>query len=1049
MVRCSACGRAAEQDAQVCSACGALLGGSAVPRRQARKLATVVFSDVTGFTALGERLDPESVQHVMTRYFAAMRPAVERHGGTVERYLGDAIMAVFGVPRVHEDDALRAARAACEMRASLGVLNQELDARWEVRLATHTGINTGEVVCGTSAEGQPMTYGDAVNVAQRIESEAAPEEILVGPTTARLLRGKARLSPVAPLMLKGKSSLVEAWRLESLDPAARDGSGHAAARPLAGRRAELRALLQAFRATVSSKQPRLVTLVGSAGIGKSRLYEVLLEETAEDAAAVMGRCLPYGEGITYWPLAEIVRALAGSPTEAAIAEVAGGGGEGARIAALVARITGFAPGGAALEEAHWAVRRVLERCAAERPLIVAVDDLQWAEPTLLDLLEHVVTFATGVPLLLVGLARPELLARRPAWDRVGGRSAIVHLGPLPEADAEALLLRLTAGAPDDRDGALLRTAEGNPFFIEQLVAMRAESGDAPTAPPPTIQAVLAARIDALPPPERAVVDAAAVEGRNFHRDAVADLLRPSQRADLDGSLAVLVQRELVRPSPPELPGEVGYRFAHMLVRDVAYGLLAKGTRTELHERHAKWLEDRAGGAPPEVVGYHLEQAHRCHAELHPGAGAERRGLGTRAARRLGAAGRAAVEHGDLPAAVGLLERASALLAEDDPMRLAFQPELGMALVHLGRLEQADDVLTAAAARAAACGDTLAEAHATTARFFALCQLDSAAAASDLDRRFDHLEWIFTDRADELGLARLWRAEALVHWLAGRSARAKEAWTRGIRHARRAGDEHGAHDGLCWLASAACAGPTPVPSAISRCETILERLSDDRGSRALVMRPLASLHAMAGRFDRARKLFAEATAILDDLGAGLTSAACDEEAFVALLSGDPVLAESILRAGYARLDAMGEHALLATTAAMLARALEQQGRLREAWSMAGAAQTAAAADDMSVEIVCKAVRAQILAARGAIEQARTLSAEAVASAARTDWLTDHADALMAQADVLDAAGSADDAMTAIRSAWELYERKGNVVSAARAETALATAAAAETKDNRRE
>src|SRR5436190_4662079 len=569
MVRCSACGRAAEENAQVCSDCGALLPGSTAPRRQARKLVTVVFSDVTGFTAMGERLDPESVTYVIARYFAAMRPAVERHGGTIERYLGDAIMAVFGVPLVHEDDALRAARAACEMRASLSGLNQELAARWDVRLTTHTGINTGEVMVGTSAEGQPMTYGDAVNVAQRIEAAAAPEEILVGPTTARLLLAKARLSPLAPLTLKGKTLPVEAWRLESVEPSAGDRSGRGPARPLAGRRAELHAVLQAFRATVSSAQPGLVTLVGSAGIGKSRLYEALLEETAEDAVAVMGRCLPYGEGITYWPLAEIVRALAGSPTEAAIAELAGGGEEGARIGALVARITGFAPGSAALDEAHWAARRVLERFAAKRPLIVTIDDLQWAEPSLLDFLEHVVTFASDVPLFIVGLARPEFLARRPAWDRIG---AIVRLGPLPDADAETLLLLLTAGAADDRDRALLRTAEGNPFFLEQLVAMRAEFGDASTAPPPTIQAVLAARIDALPLAERAVIDAAAVEGRNFHRDAVADLLAASQRGDLDRSLAALVGRELVRPSPPELPGEVGYRFAHTLVRDVAYGL---------------------------------------------------------------------------------------------------------------------------------------------------------------------------------------------------------------------------------------------------------------------------------------------------------------------------------------------------------------------------------------------------------------------------------------------------------------------------------------------
>jgi class 3 adenylate cyclase/tetratricopeptide (TPR) repeat protein len=1035
MATCPRCGRAAAEGASFCSACGTRLPGDVPRATRARKTVTVLFADVSGFTSLSERLDPESLQQLMTRYFEAMRRIIGRHGGKVEKLIGDAIMAVFGVPVVHEDDALRAARAALEMNDALDELNEDLAERWDVRLQTHTGVNTGVVIVGAGGHGDDFTYGDTVNVAQRLEDAAAPGEILVGSVTARLLDGVAELSSIPPLRLKGKAEPVRAWRLAAVDPDAHRANGSLSA--LVGRRAECAMLRGAFDEVVRERQPRLVTILGPAGIGKSRLARALIDAIGNRAEVVAGRCLPYGEGITYWPLAEIVRRLAGRAEERAIADAAGATPEADMIAERIVRVIGTATGGVAIEEGHWAARRLFEIRAAKRPLVVIVDDLHWGEPTLIDLLEHVATFAGDVPLLLVSLARPELLDRRPTWTGTGERHTVIELGPLGADDAAALLGHLTTGAEVDPDDAarLLATAEGNPFFLEQIVAMRDEPGGETAETPASIHALLAARIDALPPAERAVIDRAAVEGRGFHRSALAELLHPADRASLDASLEALARRRLVSPGRGELPGEAGYHFSHILVRDVAYDLLPKSERADLHERYADWLDRRAGPRYAELVGYHYEQAHRWHAELRPRAAAERRGLADAAAGRLSAAGRAALERGDLPGGINLLERTTALFDADDEQRGRVLPELGLALVQSGQLSRAEAVLVEATRVAANREETLGEAHARVAQFFALVQVDPEAATHELSVRFDTLRHTFTAAADDLGLARLWRAQALVHWLPGHSQRAAAAWERSIRYAVRAGDEQSRADALAWLASAAMLGPMPVPRAITRCEAILRDLSADRRSQGLTMRPLAALHAMAGRFDTAHELFAKVAAIEADLGVGMHAAAPQDEAIVHLLAGDPAAAEAVLRVGYEHLREMGERALLSTVAGMLARALLEQDRDAEAEAVAEVCAEAAAPDDISACVLHRMVRGELRARKGALDEAEQLSAEAVELAEQTDWLMDRADALMARGRVLRATGDRDRAHAALYKAFELYTRKGNVVSAARARQAV--------------
>jgi class 3 adenylate cyclase/tetratricopeptide (TPR) repeat protein len=1032
MPACPRCGAAAGEAARYCSACGALLREDPPPVTRARKVVTVMYADVSGFTALAERHDPESLQQVMRRYFDEMRRVVDLHGGTVDKVIGDAMQVLFGVPVLHEDDAVRAARCSLEMRAALDTLNDEIDARWGERLRIHTGINTGEVVVGPGDDGQPVTWGDAVNVARRLQESAARGDILVGPVTARLLHGIARLSPVTPMLLTGKAAPVEAWRLQGIDGDDRRPAGPA--RELVGRRNERAALRAAFERVVADGVPAAVTVTGIAGIGKSRLVRALLEDIGDSAAVVAGRCLPYGEGITFWPLAEIVRRLAGRPEVSAIAEAAGGGLEARTIAHRIARVVGMVPGTVAVEEANWAVRRLLEVRAAEHPLVVVVDDIHWAEPTMLDLLEHVITVARDVPLLLIFLARPEFLERRPAWP-----GTIVALGPLPDGDAALLFAELAAGTGIDAVDAerVLATAEGNPFFLEQIVALRAGGGG---GTPASIHALLAARIDALPPSERAVVDRAAVEGRGFHRSAIAELLPTAFRGRLDTALEGLARRQLIRPGAGELPGEAGYRFVHILVRDVVYELLPKASRAELHERYAAWLDERSGPRYAELVGYHLEQAHRWQAELRPSAVAERRGLATAAAARLSAAGQAALQRGDLPAGVNLLERTAALLPPDDAARAPLLPELALALVQLGRLPEADRLLTEAVRIARAAGDERAEAHARTAQFFVLVQMGPDAAPAAVSARFDALSRTFSAGADDLGLSRLYRAQALVHWLAGHTAKADAAWKRGVRHARLAGDEQGIADGLVWQASAASVGPRRAPDAIADCRAILEQLQADRRSQALSMRPLATLHAMTGEFDVARDLLAESNAIHAELGVSLHAAVAYDEANLAFLAGDPEAAEAVLRPSMEQLSAMGDRALGATIAGMLARALVEQGRDDEARALAETLDEIAAPDDMSAQILHRTVRGLLLARSGDLEEADRLTGEAVAIAGRTDWLVDRADALMARGEVLRMAGRADDASAAFHKAFDLYTRKGNVVSAERARAVVDVAPA---------
>jgi class 3 adenylate cyclase len=498
-----------------------------VAPRTVRKTVTVLFSDLVDSTPLGEKLDPESLRRVLARWHESMRTALERHGGTVEKFVGDAVMAVFGLPVAHEDDARRAVRAAGDMRVALAALNAELKRDHGVEIESRTGVSTGEVVAGA---GETLVTGDAVNVAARLEQRAQRGEILLGDATLRLVREVALVEPVEELALKGKTQPVSAWRLLSVLPDI-PGFARPLATPFIGREQELAALEAAFERTAAERCCELVTVLGEPGIGKSRLLREFAAAAGGRARVLVGRCLPYGEGITYWPLVDIIREVAGGEPRAVVSALLANDENAELVAELVAATVGASEGTGSTDEIHWAVRKLLEALARERELVVVLEDLHWAEATFLDVLEYVAGSSARGPILLVASSRPELLETRPSWATAGLTSELVSLEPLDEPEIETMIDRLAEAheLPVAVRARIIAVAEGNPLFIEQLLAMWAEAEGHELAIPPTIQAVLAARIDRLEAGERAVIERASVEGRSFHRRAVEELAQTHSR----------------------------------------------------------------------------------------------------------------------------------------------------------------------------------------------------------------------------------------------------------------------------------------------------------------------------------------------------------------------------------------------------------------------------------------------------------------------------------------------------------------------------------------
>jgi len=1007
---------------------------------------TVLFADVTGSTVLGERLDAETLRRVIGRYFEAMRSVLERHGGIVEKFVGDAVMAVFGIPVVHEDDALRAVRAALGMQEALAALNVDLAGDWGVRLSARIGVDTGEVVAGDLSAGGTFATGAAVVVAARLEQSAAPDEVLIGRETYLVVRDAVEAEPVEPLALKGKHELVAAYRVVRVLPEPVPAR-HLDA-PLVGRAAELAQLEDAFERAVAERSCRLVTVLGGPGVGKSRLAAEVASRAGDRATVLVGRCLPYGEGITYWPVVEAVKQAAaiadGDPPEqvrAKVASVLGAGEEAPLVAEHVAQVIGVGETTASSGETFWAVRRLLEAIARERPLVLVLEDVHWAEPTLLDLIEYVADWWRDAPLLLLCLARPELLDARPGLGHGRRGGATVRLEPLGEDETDLLIdMRLRGLELGEPARARIKdAAEGNPLFVEQMLAMIGKAGaDADdVAVPPTIQAVLAARLDRLGAEERRVLERASVMGRLFWWEAVRELSPEQVRPRLSECLMGLVRKELIVPERGISSRDHGFRFRHILIRDAAYAAIPKEARSGLHERFAAWLEERPGEYE-EIIGYHLEQAFRYREQLGP---VDERGreLSARAAVRLAAAGRRALARGDMPAAAKLLDRAASLFAAEAAERLELLPDLGRALTEIGSLARAEDVLTEAVRAAESAGELRLRSTAliNRAALRLYTRPDVERGAHELAQAAEDAVRVFEEHGDDLGLARAWSKLAVVHWTRCRYAAMEEALVIAHEHAERAGDDQERATALEHLARAALLGPTPVEDGIGRCRTILEQARGNRRLEAVTGVMIAGLEAMRGGLDAARELYAASRACFEELGLERWLAAFSQWSGPAeLLAGEPARAEAELREGYESLRAMGDRGLISPVAAFLAQALYAQGRHAEADEFAGISEECASSDDLFPHVVWRGVRAKVLARDGEGDAAARLARDGLAFAEETDSLNLRGDAWADLGEVLRLGGDETGAARCLERALEAYEAKGNVVSAANARTLIA-------------
>ncbi len=983
MLVCGRCGQANADGARFCNACGAVLE-SAAPAREQRKTVTVVFCDVTGSTALGESTDPEALRALLARYFERMKGIVEAHGGAVEKFIGDAVMAVFGVPAAHEDDALRACRAAIEMR----------DAFPELGIAGRIGVNTGEVVTGTE---ERLATGDAVNVAARLEQAAQPGEVLIGEATLALVRAAVEGEPVEPLEVKGKSDPVPAFRLLGV----RERGERRFATPMVGRDTELRRLRDAFQQAVHDRSCQLFTVLGSAGVGKSRLAAEFLGDL--EARVVRGRCLSYGDGITYWPIVEILKQLGTLPE-----------GDAARPLRF---LLGESELPAAPDEIAWGFRKLIEQEAQEQPLVCLLDDLHWGEETLLDLVEHVADLSRDAPLLLLCMSRPELLERRPVWGGGKWNATTVLLEPLDAAETERLLSEL-GGVSDELRQRIVQVAEGNPLFLEEMLALLRDSGGAEVEVPPTIHALLAARLDQLDPAERSVLERGSVEGRTFHRGAVTAL------SDSDGSidqrLVALVRKELVRPDRAQLTGDDAYRFRHLLIRDAAYEALPKATRADLHRRFAEWLEQHGQGLVEleEILGYHLEQAALYLAEL----GRDDPVLALAAGERLGLAGRRAYWRGDPRAATALLERSLTLTR---PYRLDVHLEADLAdalgMIDVGR---AVEVADAAAARADAAGD---EAGAALARTVAANgRLDAGECSADeLERLARAALPLFEAIDDDDGLVHVWLGLGAVANMHSH----QEGWADGIEHALIHARRAGHHVTSSWALSAPLTmGPRPASEALAKLDVFI---GDQPHPGDLQLR--AVLLAMLGQLEEAWALGTSADEKGRELGVYSGGVWLGE---IALIAGDQHAAAEYFRSGCEDMERRGATAQLSTYLPLLGRALYTLGELDDAEQLAHRGRELGDPDDVWTQGLWRQALSLVHSTRGQHAEAVRLAEEAVEWLSRTDSLLRQGDAQCDLAQVLESGGRRDEAIEAWREALDRYERKEIIPLARRVRQRLA-------------
>ncbi len=1003
---------------------------------------------------------------MMSRYFELTEAAIERHGGTVEKFIGDAVMAVFGLPELHEDDALRAVRAAVEVRDAVVRISAGPQSGERIGFQVRIGVNTGEVVAGDATRRQRLVTGDAVNIAARLQQAAQPGEILLGAITRELMRDAIDAEPIGLVELKGIAEPVTPYRLLALRSTSESPAPRFEA-PMVGRDDELATVRRAFDAAVQGRSGRLVTLIGAAGVGKSRLTHEFVTSVRSQATVLRGQCLPYGEGITYWPIALAVRSAAGidpaddfavatSKLEAFVADLPASD----RIATQLGSAIGLGTGLAPREEIGWAVRRLLEGKAATRPCVFVVDDIQWAEETLLDLLESIVVRSHGSPIFLLCIARPELFEARPGWGTGVQAAVTIRLEPLPGEAVTTLIANLGGGGqlPVPVIELLTSTAEGNPLFIEEILAMLIDDGflqredgrwrfaaqASAVKVPATIQALLAARLDRLDPADRAVAQRGAVIGRVFQRAAVFELSPEPERPRVDGCLVSLVGKELIRTDTGDADGDT-FRFRHLLVRDAAYEGLLKQERSHLHRRFADWLLLAVGDRLhefEEIVGYHLEQAFRYRLELGFDDD-ETTALGTAASRHLAAAALRALDRSDMPAAAGLLRRTLDTMRDDDPRRFELSAELIDALMQTGRITDAAAHLEAMRKEPGVEEDPRLRSWWELMRLSVALHSRSghAGAAYSVEEARAVIESAIREfelSGDVAGLARAWFAEAEAQWWLLHMAAATEAYERALGYARLEGRRSHEITLLSELSNSYAWGPDPVDVALGKVDGIVDAAKGDRRVEAGAQRDRAFLLAFVGRADDAAAELEASQATFTEIGMQLEAAASAQaHYFIGLASGRFDEARLYLEAKNLELEALGEEGNLSTALALDAALLLDAGLVEDAEAVMLHAASISSPDDLATRSFCQVLAAQVDVHHGNLGRATDSAEAALDLLADSDSNIHIADVCARAAEVYLAAGHEKRSRELFGEAIDRYRRKGATAYVALVERRVAS------------
>ena len=931
-----------------------------------RKLATVLFVDLVGSTALVTGTDPEIARRRVQQYFDKVSHCVVTHGGIVEKFAGDAVMAAFGIPQAHEDDAERAVRAA------LGILESVRELGLEVRI----GIESGEVVVDDARESTFAT-GEAVNIAARLQQAAPVNSIMIGPGAHRLTLGRFEVEDEGPVEIRGRAEPVWAWRIICL-AGGKPGAGVRQA-PLVGRDAELELLENTYSRAVRDNRAHLFTIYGDPGVGKSRLVNEFVGGL-EGATVLYGRALPYGEGVTYSALSDMVKTAAGiaddDPLDDALEKLRDCCPDEA-VADLLALASGVleaVKGERNQQEIAWAAREWAEKLAEPQPLVLVFEDIHWAEDALLELVEHMSTWVKNVPILLLCLARPELLDLRPGWSGGRVRATAIELEPLGRTDSEALVEALLDGElGSGARQAVLDKSEGNPLFVEETVRMLSEAnGGGIERIPDTLQALIAARIDHLPPGEKELLQGAAVMGRIFWKGALAELVL--EGTDIDPLLEDLHLREIVLPETrSSISGQDAFKFKHVLIREVAYGGLSKAARAGYHQRFAEWLRKHAGEELLEVRAYHLDHATALLAELD---GAPPKRLATEAATALEEAGRRALAREANATARKLLVRAVEL---EPTVERRFQA--ARAAWRMSEFPVVSPEMQKVLSLAREAGDKDLEARALAALAeVSIFREGDVSRGEELAR--EALEVAERDESKVLALEVL----NTVAWWRGRLTEGEGYAQEQLEIARRLERADLESEALLSLA-----GIYTSRQEDDRAEPLIERakaLAEESGSltaRAHAYMQSGELYGWRRRdeealeeYERARELFAEVGAATHLARAMLRIASTVRR------SGDLEEAEKLAREGIRILKPLEDRGTLCEVQRFLAEVLLDQGRLDEAELYALKAVETVGPQDVSSQASTKASLALVRASQGRDEEAEALLRESIEILERSEY-----------------------------------------------------------------